>query len=287
MVTQASAYRATWNYIEVLKPKESSVLTFIGVCSAIVAAGGDPALYPLLGVVTAVALGSLGCNGLTNYLDRKVDAKMRRTSHRSLPSRRIDPAEKMLPLTIALIVIALTLAWFLHPLSFLFGLLGVLSASLWRKKVTCVFQGAIASCAPVLVGYLAFDPHLSWTVVFLCFLIAIWVPLHVWSVMIAYRDDYLQAGVKYFPLTWEIRDAIKVLPPLSILLYAVSLALWYVANFSWFFFTVANILGLLMLVASIHLLITGASKDAWKVYKLSAYPYLGLIFLAMVVSFWI
>lgn len=263
------------------------MLTFIGVCSAIVAAAGSPAPYILLVVLTAVALGSLGTNGLTNYLDRRVDARMRRTSHRSLPSRRIDPAEKMLPLTLALIGIALALAWFLHPLSFLFGLLGVISASLWRKKATCVFQGAIASCAPVLVGYLAFDPHLSWTVVFLCFLIAIWVPLHVWSVMIAYRDDYLQAGVKYFPLTWEVRDAIKVLPPLAILLYAVSLALWYVTNLSWFFFAMANILGLLMIAASIHLLITGASKDAWRVYKLSAYPYLGLIFVAMVLAFWI
>ncbi len=287
MVTQARAYKTTWNYIEVLKPKESSVLTFIGLCSAIVAAAGNPAPHLLLLVVAAVALGSLGCNGLTNYLDRRVDARMRRTSHRSLPSKRIDPAEKVLPLTIALTVIALALAWFLHPLCFLFGLLGVISATLWRKKMTCVFQGAIASCAPVLIGYLAFDPHLSWTVVFLCLLIAIWVPLHVWSIMIAYRDDYFQAGVRYFPVTWETKDAVKLLLPLAILLYAVSLALWHAADFSWFFFTVANILGLAMLVASIRLLITWASKDAWRVYKLSAYPYLGFIFLAMVLASWI
>jgi protoheme IX farnesyltransferase len=287
MSVQVTAYRTAWNYVEVLKPKESSLIIFIGACAAIVAAGGHPSTWPFLGVLVAVALGTLGANGLTNYLDREVDARMKRTSHRSLPSKRIDAAEKVLPFTIGLMLTGLALAWLLHPLCFLFGLIGVISASLWRKRWTCVYQGAISSCAPVLVGYLAFDPHLNWTVAFLCVLIAIWLPLHVWSIMIAYRDDYLQAGVRYFPVTWETKDAMKVLPPLSILLYAVSLALWYIANFGWLFFAIANVLGLVMLYASFRLIISGASKDAWRVYKLSAFPYLGLIFLAMCLSFWV
>jgi protoheme IX farnesyltransferase len=287
MSVQVAAYRTAWNYIEVLKPKESALLTFIGVCAAVVATGGHPSTWRFLGVLVAVALGTLGANGLTNYLDREVDARMKRTSHRSLPSKRIDAAEKVLPFTIGLMLTGLALAWLLHPLCFLFGLIGVISASLWRKRWTCVYQGAISSCAPVLVGYLAFDPHLNWTIAFLCLLIAIWLPLHVWSIMIAYRDDYLQAGVRYFPVTWETKDAMKVLPPLSILLYAVSLALWYIANLGWLFFAVANILGLIMLYANCRLLLTGASKDAWRVYKLSAYPYLGLVFFAMCLSFWV
>jgi protoheme IX farnesyltransferase len=284
---QVGAYRTTWNYIEVLKPKESLLLTFIGVCAAIAASGGHPSTWPFLGVLAAVALGSAGANGLTNYLDRDVDARMVRTNHRALPAKRIDPPEKMLPLAIALIIFALALAWLLHPLCFLFGLIGVISASLWRKKMTCVLQGAIAGCAPVLIGYLAFDPEMSWTILSLCLLIVIWVPLHVWSIMIAYRDDYLQAGIRYFPVSLEVRNAIKVLLLLSILLYGASLALWYAANLGWFFFAVANILGLIMLYANSRLLLTGASNDAWMVYKLSAYPYLGLIFLALCFNFWV
>ena len=280
-------YKATLNYIEVLKPKESSLLTFIGVSAAIIAAGGYPALYPFLGVMVAVLLGSAGANGLTNYLDREVDARMRRTNHRALPSKRIAPPQRVLPLVIALVVIALTLAWFLHPLCFLFGIIGVISASLWRKRVVCVFQGAIAGCAPVLIGYLAFNPQMNWTILILCLLILIWVPLHVWSIMVAYRDDYLQAGIGYFPVSWEAKDAIKVLLALSILLYAISLALWHVANLGWLFFIVANILGFIMVYASCRLLLSGSSRDAWRVYKLSAYPYLGLIFLAMCLSFWV
>ncbi|MFH1486435.1 MAG: hypothetical protein ABIH46_10215, partial [Chloroflexota bacterium] len=34
--------QAVWNYIEVLKPRETALLTFIGVCAAIIAGRGYP-----------------------------------------------------------------------------------------------------------------------------------------------------------------------------------------------------------------------------------------------------
>jgi heme O synthase-like polyprenyltransferase len=105
--------------------------------------------------------------------------------------------------------------------------------------------------------------------------------------MIAYRDDYIRGGLTFFPMSWEVKDAIKVLLLLSILLYSISLALWYVASFGWLFFVIANILGIVMIYANLRLLLSNASKDAWKVYKLSAFPYLGLIFLAMCLNLWI
>ena len=66
--------RSIGKYIEVLKPRETSLLTFIGVCAAVVAAGGRPPISLLFIALTAIALGSGGCNGITNYLDREVDA---------------------------------------------------------------------------------------------------------------------------------------------------------------------------------------------------------------------
>jgi hypothetical protein len=41
-----------------------------------------------------------------------------------------------------------------------------------------------------------------------------------------------------------------------------------------------------MVAANAYFLKTGASRDAWKVYKLSAYPYLGLIFTVMCLDLW-
>ncbi len=115
------SYQTVKDYLEVLKPRESSLITFIGVCAAVIAGGGQPSLDRLL-LILIIILTSAGVNGLTNYLDRQIDAKMQRTRRRALPLKRIYPAEKVLPLTIGLVIIGLVLAWQLHPFSFLTGL---------------------------------------------------------------------------------------------------------------------------------------------------------------------
>lgn len=276
-----------WNYVEVLKPRETSLLVFIGFCAAIVAVEGFPSSGRLLLTLAIITLGSGGVNGLTNYIDREVDSRMQRTRHRSLPSRRIDPPEKALFFTIALIAVALGLAWLLHPLCFVFGMIGTMAAVIQRKTVLCPFLGAISGCAPVLIAWFAFKPEFALPLLFLCLLIWIWIPLHVWSVMLANREDYLGAGVSYFPLSREIREAVKVLFLLSLPLFAASLAIYFSGDLGLFYLVAAAFLGILMVYASSHLLVSSASHDAWKVYKLSAFPYLGLIFLALCLDSWL
>ena len=275
------------DYITVLKPRETVLLAFIGVCSAIIAAQGNPPLDVLGIALVAIALGSAGANGLTNYLDRNVDARMTRTHLRALPAQRIIPAKRALVWSVFLILVALAVAWYLDPLCFVLGLVGTVAASVFRKRVMCVIQGGIAGCAPVLIGYVAVTHRLDITILFLCIFIAVWIPLHVWSVMIANREDYLQAGVEYFPVTWRAQDAVKILMVLAVLLYAASIALWAYGNFGWLYFAVANILSIAMLYANFRLLRSVLSRDAWKVYKLSAFPYLGLIFIILCLNFWV
>ena len=294
MFTNSIQSRATLktilNYIEVLKPRETVLLTFIGFCAAVVAGGGHPPLDTLLLATLALLLGSGGADGITNYLDREVDARMERVRHRPLPSKRIFPAWKMLPLAIGLSVGALIIAWFLHPLCFFFGLLGITAASTWRKRITCAFpQGAVAGCSPVLIGYVAISHQLDMTLLLLCILITIWTPLHVWSVMIANREDYRQAGITYFPISWEVRDAVKVLLGLAVLLFGSSIALYCFSDhdLGMFYLVVASILGVLTVFTTARLVFTGISHDAWRVYKLTAFPYLGILFLTMILDLWL
>ena len=117
------------NYIEVLKPRESILLAFIGVAAVVIAASGQPPLDTTLLALFAILIASAGANGITNYLDREFDTRMKRTSHRVLPSRRIYPPERVLPLIIGMIIAGLVLAWFLHPLAFAADLIGTLVAS--------------------------------------------------------------------------------------------------------------------------------------------------------------
>ena len=275
------------DYITVLKPVETSLLTFIGIFSVIIAAGGYPPARVFILALIALLLGSAGSNGLTNYLDREVDARMKRTSNRALPSRRIDPPQKVLPLIIGLIVVGLALAWLLHPLCFLFGLIGVIASSIWRKTISCTVLGMVAGCSPVLIGWFAISPVFDARILLLCGLVAIWTPIHVWTIMIANREDYLGAGLHYFPLSWQVKDVVKILFGLSLLLYIVSILIYLAAGFHLPYLIVANILGILMIYANARLLYSMTSMAAWRVYKLSAFPYLGIIFLTMALDIWL
>ena len=272
------------NYLEVLKPRETLLLTFIGVCSVIIGANGVPAVVSLIKATLTILIASAGANGLTNYLDRDVDARMFRTRGRVLPTGRIEP-RKVFIWTLSLIIIGLIMDWFLHPYAFAADAIGTIAASVFRKRVLCVFpQGAIASCAPVLMGWYAVDKDFTVETALLCLLICAWLPLHVWSVMVSRRDDYLSAGLTFFPMNVSVRTAVSVLLVFALVLNASAVWLYFAAGFSLLYLLVAVGLGAAMLYATVRLVATNASKDAWKLYKLSSFPYLGLIFLTMYVS---
>lgn len=286
-----SIHRTIANYIDVLKPRETILLTLIGLCAAYAAfatTSGSPPAQKFALAFVAILIGSGGVNGLTNYLDRDLDAKMQRTCQRSLPALRITPPERILPFAGGLVVIGLVLAWLLHPLCFAVGVIGTAVAVTYRKRVSCAFpQGTIAGCSPVLIGWLAFDLTFSLDIVFLCVLIGVWIPLHVWSVMVARREEYVTAGIRYFPISWQAKDAVKVLLGLSLVLYAASLALYFVMGLGPLFLIIANILGIVMVAGSARLVTSKASGDAWRLYKLSSFPYLGLIFLTICLDLWL
>jgi len=270
-----------FNYIEVLKPRASILLTFIGICSSVLAAGGNISAR-LLQIFLTILIASAGANGLTNYLDRDIDAKMKRTQGRVLPSRRIYPPERVLPLTVGLVVAGLILASFLGWLCLLADSVGTVSAIVWRKRLTCVFpQGVIASCAPVFMGWFAIKPIFSWELLSLCLLVTFWLPLHVWSVMVANREDYIAAGLTYFPASLQTRYAVGVLLIFALLLCTTSVVLYFVGHFTWIYLLIISLLGVIMVYSASRLVVSGASRDAWRLYKLSAFPYLGLIFLTI------
>ena len=275
------------NYIEVLKPRASLLLTFIGVCAAIVASDGHLSLELLL-IALTIFLASAGANGLTNYLDCGIDARMRRTQNRALPSKRIYPPEKILPLNVSLVIIGLGLAWYLHPFCFIADMIGTMAATIGRKRATCIFpQGMIAGCAPVLMGWFAINPTFSWEILLLCVLIAVWLPLHVWSVMIANREDYISAGLNFFPMNRETNEAVKVLLVFSLVLCVAAVSLYFVGSFTLLYLIIASLLSIIMVYATARLVNSSKSNDAWKLYKLSAFPYLGLIFLTMCLDIWL
>lgn len=270
------------DYLEVIKPRETGLLVFIGIISALVATGGEVSPGRFCLTLAAILIASAGANGLTNYLDRNIDARMERTRRRALPAHRIFPPEKVLYFTAGLSALGLGIAWFLHSYAFLADLVGTAAAVIYRKKVTCVFpQGMIASCAPVLMGWFAVRSTVNWDTLLLCILIVAWLPSHIWSIMMAHQEDYRNAGITYFPVNCSVKAVARILVVFCVLLYGASLGLYFVAHFGWLYLAMANLTGVTIVFASLRLMLSHTSGNAWKLYKLSAFPYLGVMFLIM------
>lgn len=275
------------DYVVAMKPKETVLLTLIGVCAAIIGAKGFPQIGRLGLVFVALLMGDAGANGLTNYLDRDVDILMERTKNRPLPSGKIDPPEKLLLPVSFLLLCALIVAWYLNPLCFAFGSIGIITSVLGRKRSITHILGGISGSAPLLIGYVAMSGKLDPTIVLITVLILLWTPLHVWSLMMAYKDDFLQAGVLMLPVTKGVNVTVIVLLILSILTFGLSIALYSVCGFSLVYLLTALVLGVWMIAANVRLYLKRSEQDAWRIYKISAYPYLGLIFLAMCIDLWV
>jgi len=284
--------RTIWIYIEVLKVRETLLLGFLGLCSVIIANSSRPESLPAISLGSTLLLATLviliasgGANGLTNYLDRHVDARMERTRGRVFPTKRIHPAEKGLVWILFLIALGLGLSWFLHPYVFLAKETMKVAAAVFRKRAICVFpQGVIASYAPVLMGWFSVRSDTTMELILLCVLITVWLPLHVWSVMVSHRNDYLAAGLRFFPMSVSVGLVVRILVVFALLLNITAVWLFFVGDYGILYLVIALVLGIAMLFSSIKLVGSHHSKDAWKLYKLSSFPYLGMIFLAICVS---
>jgi len=105
--------------------------------------------------------------------------------------------------------------------------------------------------------------------------------------MIANREDYISAGLTFFPMSWDVKEAVKVLLIFSLALGATAITLYFIGGFTLLYLIVASLLSIIMVYANSRLVISSTSDNAWRLYKLSAFPYLGLIFLTMCLDIWL
>jgi len=73
----------------------------------------------------------------------------------------------------------------------------------------------------------------------------------------------------------------------ALVLNVAAVTLYFTAGFTLLYLVVAVVLGAAMLMQPRGWYSQHTSRDAWKLYKLSSFPYLGLIFVAMCLSIWL
>src|SRR5262249_33565696 len=83
-------------YAELTKPRIALMVLFTVVIGAVLATGGRVDLLLLVHTVLGTTLVAAGASALNMYLERRADARMRRTENRPLPATRPLPLEALL-----------------------------------------------------------------------------------------------------------------------------------------------------------------------------------------------
>jgi len=159
----------------------------------------------LLRTVFGTVLVASGAGVLNQLIERRFDAKMRRTARRPIAVGRIEP----IPALVFGIVLSLTgllcLAMTVRPaasalaLLTLFGYL-FLYTPLKRRTPMCTLVGAVPGAMPVLIGYAAVAGKLDERAWLLFTILFLWQFPHFMAIAWMYREDYARAGFQVLPL---------------------------------------------------------------------------------------
>ncbi len=203
-------------------------------------------------MVATVAGGTLaagGANAINMYVDRDIDAVMRRTAGRPLVTGVVTPGAA-LAFAVTLEVVAFAELW--AAVNLLSAVLAVSATlfyvfvyTLWLKRTSRqnIVIGGAAGAVPVLVGWAAVRGSVSWAPVVLFALIFVWTPPHFWALAIRYRDDYRSVHVPMMPVVATFKRTAAQILAYSAAVWGVSLAFAAVAAMGPLYWAAAAILG--------------------------------------------
>jgi protoheme IX farnesyltransferase len=275
------------------KPRIIELLLVTTLPTMLLAQRGLPNLG-LIGVTLlggALAAGS--ANTLNCYIDRDIDAIMRRTSRRPLVAKgsaTVKPAEALVSgillgaaSTLLLGLLANWLSAALADSAILFYVF-VYTLGLKRRTASNIVIGGAAGCFPVLVGWAAVTGTVAWPAIVLFAIIFFWTPPHFWALAMKFKDDYASAGVPMLPVVATAATVARKILFYSYVMVGVTLALTPYAG--WLYGACAGGLGAWFLIEAHRLrsrVVTGEAAAPMRLFHLSI-AYLTLLFAVVAVT---
>ena len=192
------------------KPRIIELLLVTTIPTMLLAARGLPSVRLLVVTLVGGALAAGSANTINCYIDRDIDAMMRRTSRRPLakptPLAVIKPAEALIfgillgaASTVLLGTLVNWLSAVLADAAILFYVF-IYTIGLKRRTPSNIVIGGAAGCFPVLVGWSAVTGTVSLPAVVLFAVIFFWTPPHFWALAMKFKDDYAAASVPMLPV---------------------------------------------------------------------------------------
>ena len=289
----AEKRRGTFSaYLGLTKPRIIELLLATTIPTMFLAAGGFPGLWVTIATLIGGTLAAGGANTLNSYIDRDIDAMMKRTGHRPLVRGEVSPRAALIFGLVLSVASCVWLALFVNLLSavlFFFNdtaTTEIYTLGLKRRTPQNIVWGGAAGCFPVLIGWSAVTNSLSWAPVVLFAIVFLWTPPHYWPLSLKFKDDYAAAGVPMLPVVTETRAVGRQIVFYSWAMVGASLILVPIAPMGWFYTIAATILGGVFLYeahAMLSRVTRGEEAAPMRLFHWSI-TYLSLLFLAIAID---
>jgi len=281
---------AHWrDYLALTKPRVVALIVLTAIVGTLLATPGLPPFDALLFGNLGIALAAASAAAYNHVLDRRIDARMSRTSGRPLPTGALSHRQALVFATLLGGASMLVLTMLVNTLTALLTFASLIGYAvvytLWLKRATPqnIVIGGAAGAAPPVLGWAAvtntIDPH----ALLLFLIIFAWTPPHFWALAIARRHEYAKVDIPMLPVTHGVEFT-----RLHVLLYTVILAVVTLLPFltgmsGLIYLLAAVVLSGRFLVHAVMLKLTRREELPMRVFRFSI-SYLMWLFLALLVD---
>jgi protoheme IX farnesyltransferase len=191
-------------------------------------------------------------------MERKIDARMKRTADRPIATGRISLAQGILAGLGALALGAVSLALTTNLLTVALALLTAFTyvaiyTPLKRFTTLATFIGAFPGAMGPMLGWTAARGLIEWPAVALFAILFVWQFPHFMAIAWLYRDDYARAGIRMLPVVqpdgWStVAEALFF----AVVMIPVSLTPWLLGMAGNLYALLAIVLGIVYLAYTIR-----------------------------------
>jgi protoheme IX farnesyltransferase len=227
-VAPLSAVRQRVNdFYELTKPRMNFLVvitTMVGYYMASEQGRGWSDWTRLIPTIFGTALTAAGASVFNQFIERRLDVRMKRTQNRPLPAGRVRPVDALLFATLISVVGVGTLAVFVNALTASLGALTLLLYVLVytpAKRYTslCTIIGAVPGAIPPVMGFTAVHNTIGTEAMALFAILFFWQMPHFLAIAILYRDDYARGGFQMLPVV----DKQMSMTARQIVLYSITM----------------------------------------------------------------
>jgi len=199
------------DYAELTKTRVTTLIVLTAWCGFYFGAlknGVSSLSWSLFHALLGIGLVSSGTAALNEVMESDVDARMRRTARRPLPSGRMSTLQGM----IAGVLLTVGGTFYLAACAnMLTGLLTLATAFVYLAAYTplkrvhpiCTFVGAIPGAMPGVLGWTAVRGKLELGALVMFAIVFFWQFPHFYSIAWLYRDDYAAGSIRMLPVVEE------------------------------------------------------------------------------------